>query len=115
MQLPKDFALQMSTLLGADEYQKFCNALDASPCVSVRANPFKDASGEGLRSLDCGEAVAWSSCGRYLTGRPNFTLNPLFHSGTFYVQEASSMSIEQALKQCGSPHAVLDLCAAPGG
>lgn len=115
MQLPKDFALQMSTLLGADEYQKFCNALDAPPCVSVRANPFKDASGEGLRSLDCGEAVAWSSCGRYLTGRPNFTLNPLFHSGTFYVQEASSMSIEQALKQCGSPHAVLDLCAAPGG
>lgn len=115
MQLPAPFAQQMTALLCDDEYQQFRNALDQPPCVSVRANPFKDAGGEALRSLDCAGSVPWSSCGRYLAARPNFTLNPLFHSGTFYVQEASSMFLEQALRQCGSPRLVLDLCAAPGG
>ncbi len=115
MLLPAPFARQMNTLLGPDDYQDFCNALSEPPCVSVRANPFKDANGEAMRSLDCTEDVPWSSCGKYLVNRPNFTLNPLFHGGTFYVQEASSMFLEQALKQCGAPRVVLDLCAAPGG
>ncbi len=115
MLLPPLFAQQMEALLGANDYQDLCNSLDEPPCVSVRANPFKDADGEALSDLGCADSVAWSSCGRYLASRPNFTLNPLFHSGTFYVQEASSMFLEQALRQCGSPLMVLDLCAAPGG
>ena len=50
--------------------------------------------------------------------RPSFTFDPLFHAGTYYVQEASSMFLEQALKQSvdlSQPLRVLDLCAAPGG
>ncbi|GAB3814418.1 hypothetical protein GCM10028895_07510 [Pontibacter rugosus] len=47
-----------------------------------------------------------------------FTLDPLLHAGAYYVQEASSMFLEQALKQSidldESLH-VLDLCGAPGG
>jgi NOL1/NOP2/fmu family ribosome biogenesis protein/23S rRNA U2552 (ribose-2'-O)-methylase RlmE/FtsJ len=53
-----------------------------------------------------------------LSGRPSFTLDPFFHAGLYYVQEASGMILEQALKQCADlsqPLRILDLCAAPGG
>src|SRR5690606_23188992 len=56
--------------------------------------------------------------GKYLSDRPIFTLDPLFHAGTYYVQEASSMFLEYAVKQTvdlSKPLKVLDLCAAPGG
>lgn len=44
-----------------------------------------------------------------------FTLDPAFHAGAFYVQEASSLFLEQVLKQTvdlTKPLRVLDLCAA---
>ena len=103
----------MTKLLGTEEYARLCDALGESPAVSVRANPFKQT--QALENLNCSESVKWSSMGKYLSERPNFTLNPLFHAGAFYVQEASSMFLEQALRQCGEPKMVLDLCAAPGG
>ena len=113
MQLPEAFTQQMTELMGSEEYAKLCEALGESPAVSVRANPFKPTS--ALDEMNCCADVKWSSLGKYLAERPNFTLNPLFHAGAFYVQEASSMFLEQALRQCGEPNVVLDLCAAPGG
>jgi 16S rRNA C967 or C1407 C5-methylase (RsmB/RsmF family) len=62
--------------------------------------------------------VPWSLYGSYLERRPSFTFDPLFHAGCYYVQEASSMFLEQALRQTtdlAQPLNVLDLCAAPGG
>ena len=62
--------------------------------------------------------IPWSSTGYYLRERPSFTIDPLFHAGAYYVQEASSMFLEEALKQTvdlSQPLKVLDLCAAPGG
>ncbi|RZL04773.1 MAG: phosphoenolpyruvate carboxylase, partial [Pedobacter sp.] len=84
--------------------------------VSIRTNPakFNIASSH----FDVEEKVQWSSCGYYLKQRPSFTTDPLFHAGCYYVQEASSMFLEQALKQSvdlTTPIKVLDLCAAPGG
>lgn len=67
---------------------------------------------------DLVEAVPWTEFGYYLSSRPSFTFDPLFHAGCYYVQEASSMFLEQALKQTvdlSKPLKVLDLCAAPGG
>lgn len=64
------------------------------------------------------EKVPWSSRGYYLSERPSFTFDPLFHAGVYYVQEASSMYLEQALRQTvnlSRSLRVLDLCAAPGG
>jgi 16S rRNA C967 or C1407 C5-methylase (RsmB/RsmF family)/NOL1/NOP2/fmu family ribosome biogenesis protein len=64
------------------------------------------------------DPVPWSQFGFYLKERPSFTFDPLFHAGCYYVQEASSMFLEQAFKQLIdlSKHLkVLDLCAAPGG
>ncbi len=60
--------------------------------------------------------VKWCEWGRYLSERPKFTYDPMFHAGAYYVQEASSMFVWQALSQLVEQDAlVLDLCAAPGG
>jgi NOL1/NOP2/sun family putative RNA methylase len=81
--------------------------------VSVRINSSKTND-----NLHANDAVSWNEKGIYLNQRPDFTLDPLFHAGTYYVQEASSMSIETVLEQClekeNNP-VILDLCAAPGG
>jgi 16S rRNA C967 or C1407 C5-methylase (RsmB/RsmF family)/NOL1/NOP2/fmu family ribosome biogenesis protein len=62
--------------------------------------------------------VPWTSDAYYLSSRPFFTMDPLFHAGTYYVQEASGMFVSFALKQIADLSQklkVLDLCAAPGG
>ncbi len=84
---------------------------------SIRINPAKlnDLSDLGF-SVE--SPVPWCKSGWYLGERPFYTFDPLLHAGAYYVQEASSMFLEQALKQtldCSAPLRVLDLCAAPGG
>lgn len=63
------------------------------------------------------ERIPWCETGIFLNERPSYTLDPIFHSGAYYVQEASSMFMEQAYRQMetGKNRIVLDLCAAPGG
>ncbi|NOT52456.1 MAG: Fmu (Sun) domain protein [Chitinophagaceae bacterium] len=81
--------------------------------TSIRLNPSKP-----FNAQDTTYNVPWSQYGFYLNERPSFTFDPLFHAGCYYVQEASSMFLEQALKQTldlSKPLKVLDLCAAPGG
>jgi 16S rRNA C967 or C1407 C5-methylase (RsmB/RsmF family)/NOL1/NOP2/fmu family ribosome biogenesis protein len=71
-----------------------------------------------VSSFPLQEKIPWTDLGYYLAKRPSFTFDPLFHAGCYYVQEASSMFLEQALKQTvdlSQPLKVLDLCASPGG
>lgn len=114
MQLPQEFVQQMCALLGEAEAGALCSALtDTPPAVSVRRNPTK-----GEVSFAQSTPVPWCSDGCYLAERPSFTLDPRFHAGAYYVQEAASMFIEQAYRQieCDfTPTRLLDLCAAPGG
>ncbi|MGZ8518023.1 MAG: methyltransferase RsmF C-terminal domain-like protein, partial [Chitinophagaceae bacterium] len=84
--------------------------------TSIRINPVKNF--EPQTSNFKLSPVPWSQSGFYLEERPSFTFDPLFHAGCYYVQEASSMFLEQALKQTvdlSKPLKVLDLSAAPGG
>jgi 16S rRNA C967 or C1407 C5-methylase (RsmB/RsmF family)/NOL1/NOP2/fmu family ribosome biogenesis protein len=84
--------------------------------TSARINPSKSSIINYQLSID--SPIPWSPHGYYLDKRPSFTLDPLFHAGTYYVQEASSMFLEEVLKQTvdlTKPLRVLDLCAAPGG
>lgn len=84
--------------------------------VSYRVNPFKNFG--GISFAENAEPVPWSQMGHTLTTRPQFVFDPVFHAGGYYVQEASSMFLEQAIVQNttpGEPLTVLDLCAAPGG
>lgn len=109
MSLPTEFVTRTRALLG-EAYERFEAALQADAPVSIRINPAK-----GVRAL-AAEPVAWCKTGYYLDERPSFTFDPLFHAGAYYVQEASSMFLEQAICAFVSgPVKCLDLCAAPGG
>lgn len=90
------------------------NALESDSPVSIRINPIKPKE---LIQLDFEDKVPWCETGYYLKTRPKFTLDPLFHAGCYYPQEAGSMYIESVFKSISSYDSpvVLDLCAAPGG
>ncbi|MEX1238327.1 MAG: rRNA methyltransferase [Cyclobacteriaceae bacterium] len=109
--LPEKFEESIRAQLG-DEFPAFLSSLQEIPPVSIRLHPGKKPQSPRQHS------VPWSQYGEYLSTRPVFTLDPLFHGGSYYAQEASSMFLEQALKQSvdlNKPLNVLDLCAAPGG
>jgi 16S rRNA C967 or C1407 C5-methylase (RsmB/RsmF family)/NOL1/NOP2/fmu family ribosome biogenesis protein len=108
---PSSFVSTMKSQLG-DDWDAFATAHELPTPVSIRFNPKKPIA------MDTKAGVPWSAYGRYLSERPSFTRDPLFHGGAYYVQEASSMFLEQAFLQIGGDAAdltILDLCAAPGG
>ena len=110
MDLNTDFVNRTEALFGKELYARFAQALDVEPVVSIRYNEQK------LTPVDELKMVPWASLGRYMSSRPVFTADPLFHAGCYYVQEASSMFVEQVVKQyVHAPVRALDLCAAPGG
>lgn len=107
---PLPFESRMQQQLG-EEWPDFASVHTTPAPVSIRLNPYKISYSKEKR-------IPWTSQGFYLQQRPNFTLDPLFHAGTYYVQEASSMFLEQIFTQhvdASKPLRVLDLCAAPGG
>lgn len=105
--------------MGADEAQHLCDAIGQEAAVSIRVNSSKASGAKPAGSVDAVRPVPWCLSGYYLGQRPAFTFDPLLHAGCYYVQEASSMFVEQALRVvCAhTPGALtmLDLCAAPGG
>lgn len=109
--LPLDFIESMRQQLGT-EAEELLRALETEPVTSIRLNSKLD-----VLTFDCDtDEVPWHIDGYYLSSRPQFTLDPLFHCGCYYVQEASSMFVQQALEQYVDTNSiVLDLCAAPGG
>lgn len=97
-------------------FPDFRDSLAEPTPVSIRINTWKSAIGKD--SYENLEPVSWHPNGRYLPERPVFTLDPLFHAGAYYVQEASSMALHFALQQITRvrrPLRILDLCASPGG
>ena len=110
MELNTAFVERTELLFGKERFARFVEALDGEPVVSIRYNTSKQMPDED------NEIVPWAANGRYLSNRPVFTADPLFHAGCYYVQEASSMFIEQFVKQyVDAPVRAHDLCAAPGG
>ena len=109
--LPVEFIDSMRQQLG-NEAELLLRALETEPVTSIRLNTKLD-----VLTFDCDvDEVPWHVDGYYLSERPVFTLDPLFHAGCYYVQEASSMFLQQALEQyVDTSSVVLDLCAAPGG
>ena len=114
MKLPEAFITRTKALL-VDEWDAFELALNQERPISIRLNPQK-AGVDVLTDFDVESPVPWASNAYYLSTRPVFTLDPLFHAGCYYVQEASSMFLEHFVKNyIQVPVKSLDLCAAPGG
>lgn len=120
-QLPQDFIKQVKAQFGETEAEEFLQALDTTCPVSIRWNDCADTVRQSFVNEKSAGAVPWCPKGEYLNERPSFTMDPLFHAGAYYVQEASSMFIWhlcQWLKDQGEWNGgihALDLCAAPGG
>lgn len=111
MNLPSQLAQRLNHQL-AEAYPDFLQALQLPAPVSTRLNPKKTFQHSYSEKID------WCENGFYLAARPVFTLDPLLHAGAYYVQEASSMLLEQVVIQNDldkNACLALDLCAAPGG
>jgi 16S rRNA C967 or C1407 C5-methylase (RsmB/RsmF family)/NOL1/NOP2/fmu family ribosome biogenesis protein len=143
--LPKELLSSLQDVKGFDKEAFEKVHATGEQVTSVRVNPAKWVSGEwsvvnsewsivnSEKSLNhdthhsaltthhsplTTHPVPWSQYGYYLSQRPSFTFDPLFHAGCYYVQEASGMFLEQAVKQTmdlSKPLRILDLCASPGG
>lgn len=112
MNIPKALLKDLQSTRGFDE-AAFLRAHESAPPTSIRLHPIK-----GSDLFQQAERIPWHPDGRYLNERPLFTVDPLFHAGAYYVQEASSMLLYhfwQQLFEGKKNLRVLDLCAAPGG
>lgn len=123
-QLPAEFTEYTRQLMGEERFERYLLSFEEPAPVSIRLNPKKMADSGWM--MDDVEQVPWCRNGFYLKQRPNFTFDPLFHAGCYYVQEASSMFLDEVLRQMHNayvnyqpsairPLTALDLCAAPGG
>jgi 16S rRNA C967 or C1407 C5-methylase (RsmB/RsmF family)/NOL1/NOP2/fmu family ribosome biogenesis protein len=114
VKLPAQLLNSLQNVKGFDEKQ-FIELHDSEEkLTSIRINPFKKTELE----FSVGKQVPWTDSGFYLNERPNFTFDPLFHAGCYYVQEAGSMFLEHVFKNTvdlSGSLSVLDLCGAPGG
>ncbi len=116
--LPQGFIDALAHLGRPDITGPLLDALrDTDPSVAVRANTRR-----GAALASGGERVPWlPDSGTYLDSRPNFALDPAWHQGLYYVQDASSMAFTAIVRQLadnyfdGHPILYLDACAAPGG
>ena len=115
--IKESFRKYLEEAIGSENALVAFSAFDAPASVSVRANPFKSGR------IPEGRKVAWSEHGRILPERPQFTLDPHFHGGAYYVQDSSSMFVGHVFRTLAArmslpqdrPVRILDLCAAPGG
>ena len=115
--LPAAFSEYTRQLMGEERFERYLKSFEEDVPVSIRLNPMKIKEGEW--QMEDAEPVPWCRNGYYLKQRPNFTFDPLFHAGCYYVQEAASMFLDEVLRQHLTsdiiPHTSLDMCAAPGG
>jgi 16S rRNA C967 or C1407 C5-methylase (RsmB/RsmF family)/NOL1/NOP2/fmu family ribosome biogenesis protein len=127
VQLPSALLNSLNGIKGFDKEAFEEVHASGEQVTSIRVNPAKSSvvnresaiekTFYGSR-LTPHEKIPWTQYGYYLNQRPSFTFDPFFHAGCYYVQEASSMFLEQALKQTvdlSQPLKLLDLSAAPGG
>lgn len=118
MSLPQEFLESIKGITGFRQEAFEQVHQSGEQVTSVRLNPGKTMNVLPAGFAAAAQQIPWTSMGYYLDERPSFTFDPLFHAGVYYVQEASSMFLEQAIRQLcpeSQTFKALDLCAAPGG
>lgn len=118
MTLSVEFLKSIEHCQGFDK-EAFVASHQTAPVVSVRINQAKiDSYANVVDDANIESLVPWCEGAFVLKERPSFTLDPLFHAGAYYVQEASSMFLQHVVKHLYKDELgikALDLCAAPGG
>lgn len=100
--------------LPENERETLWESIKESPITSVRLHPLKFKQ----LDFDVKGNVPWCKQGIYLYKRPVFTLDPDFHTGAYYVQEASSMIVGEIAKDIVKDNkypVIFDASSAPGG
>lgn len=115
MTLPPDLIQSLQSIKGFHESSFRAVHESGEQVTALRFNPTKKSAAQHSFT---GQPIPWCPLGIYLDERPSFTLDPSFHAGAYYVQDASSMFLWQVISQLipdPQDKKVLDLCAAPGG
>ncbi|MGN0770975.1 MAG: RsmB/NOP family class I SAM-dependent RNA methyltransferase [Christensenellales bacterium] len=112
--LPAAFVERMKALL-AQEYYDFEASYCKAHYCSLRVNTLKLSANE-LKLLWKGQLdeVGWCDSGFYYDDEQKPGKHPYHEAGLYYIQEASAMSVVEALG-VEPGDVVLDLCSAPGG
>ena len=72
--LPEEFILQTRQLMGEERFNCYLEAFEEEAPVSIRVNPRLVNHVPMIH-------VPWCPEGFYLSERPQFTFDPLFHAG----------------------------------
>jgi 16S rRNA C967 or C1407 C5-methylase (RsmB/RsmF family)/NOL1/NOP2/fmu family ribosome biogenesis protein len=116
--LPESFLNSLQGLPGFDKESFIRVHEQGEQVTSIRLNPEKLIEKSAHTFLNNTIPIPWCNNGFYLADRPSFVLDPLWHAGAYYVQEASSMFVQYILDELvpdTKGKIALDLCAAPGG
>ncbi len=116
--LPEKFIASLEGLPGFDKDKFVETHLVPADFTAVRLNQFKPFDLAAHPFMNKVTPINWCQQGYYLSGRPSFVVDPLWHAGAYYVHEASSMFLNAIISQLADKekyYKVLDLCAAPGG
>ena len=114
MKIPQALIDSLQDVKGFD-HDSFIQAHEQGEIpTSIRLNPFKLSDKWASEN----SVNPFSEFGKYVSKLPNFNADPLFHAGTYSVQEANSMSLESILRNTvdlSKDLRILDLCASPSG
>ena len=82
--LPEEFILQTRQLMGEERFNCYLEAFEEEAPVSIRVNPKHRGKHRGTVpsvQVSSVQKVPWCPEGYYLSERPQFTFDPLFHAG----------------------------------
>ena len=115
MKIPQILIDSLQDVTGFNE-KAFIQAHEQGEILaSIRLNPFKLVE---KSNFEITENNPFSEFGKYVNNLPSFNADPLFHAGTYTIQESNSMSLEYVLKNVvdlSKDLRILDLCASPSG
>lgn len=115
MNIPVEILNDLKSII-PNELNEFELAHQRLPQRSLRFNNFKIKAENA--DIDLSRKVPWAQGAYYVSSDFKAVLDPQWHAGCFYMQEASSMFLEQILEQLHvseKQQLILDLCASPGG
>lgn len=126
MPYPENFLSGFEKKFSAEVAERFLSSKEVLSCIRFNTVKMRKFGLRKEMSDACpfvSRQVPWCEEGAYLRERIQFTLEPEYQAGMYYVQDSSSMfsfSLKEIIRDSfrhrkGNVFNALDLCAAPGG